>query len=758
MERITLDENQIRTAKNLGISQDFLRLLLMRRKEKKDIPSFLKPSLDDMCSPFSIDGMRQAVDRVKVAIEKKQKVLIFGDYDCDGIGAVSILVMFLRDKLDVTYFVPDRNKDGYGMSVDALSRQVKRKRPDLVITVDCGITAVDEVAYLKSEGIDAIVTDHHEPQSILPDCIIVDPKVKKEGFYDFCGAGVALKLVEGIAGREEMKKYLDIAAISTIADVVPLKKDNRIIAYYGLQKLNKEPRKFIKYLLDTDRLTSQDIMFRLAPRLNAAGRLNTATKSVELLLEDDPSVIRSIAESLNNDNAKRQEICEKVVREGKTMLKGIDFNTTRIIVLSSTDWEAGVLGIAAARLSEEFKCPAILFNEKDGVLKGSARSVKAVNIFELLTKLSDYFETFGGHAQAAGVTITKDKFDAFKKAIEKEVLENYSADEFLPQNDCDMLLDGEQDLLPFAKELEKLEPTGYGNPKPVFMLKGENFKFNRIGITKHVKCSLSSGLELVGFSKFDYCLGFTSGKVEICFTLGVNEYQNRLYPQGVISSLNATEIAIDEEESMITCVHQLENEGETTVESIDKNGILKLLEKPFGTCIVCFSQEEYENIKAQIPAVDGLPVNVATSKCLNPENCVVLTPAEVFDFSFFTNVVIAGKAFSSGYIKKIEEQAVNTFAFGDISINKIKISERLFREVYPEIRAMAMKNMRLTSFAKFYQQISAKVKITPFELSVICRTFASLRLIETTDRGIINITGVKSDLMKSPIYRNLIHD
>lgn len=758
MERITLDDNQIQIAKNLGISQDFLRLLLMRGIEEKDIPSFLNPSLDDMCSPFSIDGMRQAVDRVKVAIEKKQKVLIFGDYDCDGIGAVSILMMFLRDKLDVNYFVPDRNKDGYGMSVDALSRQVKRKRPDLVITVDCGITAVDEVAYLKSEGIDAIVTDHHEPQSVLPDCIIVDPKVKKEGFYDFCGAGVALKLVEGIAGKNEMKKYLDIAAISTIADVVPLKKDNRIIAYYGLKKLNSEPRKFIKYLLETERLTSQDIMFRLAPRLNAAGRLNTATKAVELLLEDDPSVIRSIAESLNRDNAKRQEICEKVVREGKEMLKGIDFNQTRIIILSSKDWEAGVLGIAAARLSEEFKCPAILFNEKDGVLKGSARSVKAVNIFELLTKLSDYFETFGGHSQAAGVTITKDKFDSFKKAIEKEVLENYSATEFLPKTECDMILDGGNDLLPFAKELEKLEPTGYGNPKPVFMLKGENFRFNRIGITKHVKCSLDSGLELVGFSKFDYCLGVTRGKVEICFTLGVNEYQNRLYPQGVISSLNATEIAIDEQESMITCVHQLENEGDATLENIEKDGILKLFEKPFGTAIVCFSQEEYEKIKREIPTVADLLVNVATSKCLNPENCVVLTPAEVFDFSFYTNVVIAGRAFSTGFIKKIKDQAVNVFAYGDVSINKVRISERLFREVYPEIRAMAMKNVRLTAFNKFYQQISSKVKLTPFELSVICRTFASLGLIEITDRGIINITGVKSDLNKSPIYRNIIHD
>ncbi|MBR2918960.1 MAG: DHH family phosphoesterase, partial [Clostridia bacterium] len=197
MERTALAPTQTAIARKLGLSDDFMRILAMRGLDTEDeILSFLRPSLDKMSSPFDIDGMREGAERIKRAILKREKVLIFGDYDCDGIGAISILMLYLRDKLDVKYFIPNRVTDGYGMNVDTLKSLISRRRPDLVITVDCGITASEEVEYLKGEGIDVIVTDHHEPQDVLPDCIVIDPKVKREGFYDFCGAGVALKLVE----------------------------------------------------------------------------------------------------------------------------------------------------------------------------------------------------------------------------------------------------------------------------------------------------------------------------------------------------------------------------------------------------------------------------------------------------------------------------------------------------------------------------------------------------------------------------------
>ena len=487
IERLPLDQNQKNIARDLGLSDDFMRILSMRGLAiEQEIISFLRPSFDKMSSPFDIDGMKEASDRIKLAIQRKEKVLIFGDYDCDGIGAISILMLYLRDKLDIQYFIPNRVTDGYGMNVDTLKSIITRRRPNLVITVDCGITAYEEVEYLKKEGIDVIVTDHHEPQEVLPDCIVVDPKVKRTGFYDFCGAGVALKVVEALAGREEIKKYLDVAAISTIADVVPLKDDNRIIAYYGLKQIATSPRKGIKTLLGTERVTSHDVMFKLAPRINAAGRLGSAMKTVDLFLEDDIFLLRNLCDELESDNAKRQAICETVVTEAKAMIHGTDFNKTGIIILAGENWEAGVLGIAAARIVEEFKFPAILFTKSGDCYKGSARSIKEVNLFEELSKFSHLFTAFGGHSQAAGVTLPISNFEEFKENINKEIMSKVDRGTFLPTFDYDMELDANTNLLPFAKELTLLEPTGYGNPEPSFLVKGD-FKFDRIGVSKHVK-------------------------------------------------------------------------------------------------------------------------------------------------------------------------------------------------------------------------------------------------------------------------------
>ena len=227
-QNFTLNDGQKKLAESLGVSETFLRLLLGRGFGSGEIGTYLHPSVEKMSSPCDIDGMDRAVARVREAIDKKQKILVYGDYDCDGICAVSVLVLYLRDKARVTYFIPDRNRDGYGLSVSALEKLIASQRPDLVITVDCGITAVEETEFLRAHGIDIIITDHHEPQKRIPNCIVLDPKIKRRGFCDYCGAGVALKLVEALGGREEACKYLDIVAIATVADVVPLIGDNRI--------------------------------------------------------------------------------------------------------------------------------------------------------------------------------------------------------------------------------------------------------------------------------------------------------------------------------------------------------------------------------------------------------------------------------------------------------------------------------------------------------------------------------------------------
>ena len=754
IERLPLDENQKNIARKLGLSDDFMRILAMRGLEgEQEILSFLRPSFDKMSSPFDIDGMKEAADRIKQAIQKKEKVLIFGDYDCDGIGAISILMLYLRDKLDVKYFIPNRITDGYGMNVETLKGIISRRRPNLVITVDCGITAYEEVEYLKGEGIDVIVTDHHEPQEILPNCIVVDPKVKRTGFYDFCGAGVALKLVEALAGREEIKNYLDVAAISTIADVVPLKDDNRIIAYYGLRQIATSPRKGIKTLLGTDKVTSHDVMFKLAPRINAAGRLGSAMKTVDLFLEDDIFLLRNLCDELESDNAKRQAICETVVSEVKSMIHGTDFNKTGIIILAGENWEAGVLGIAASRIVEEFKFPAILFTKSGDCYKGSARSIKEVNLFEALSKFSHLFTAFGGHSQAAGVTLPIANFEEFKEGINKEIMSVVDARAFLPTFDYDMELDANANLLPFAKELALLEPTGYGNPEPSFLVKGD-FKFDRIGVSKHVKCS-TKGIDLVGFGKFEYSLGSTRGERELNVTLGVNVYQNRQYAQGIIRTFKANGVSMSKEESTLINLHQLAYSGEVNVDEISIADTEKHLEKPFGTLIVCFSEDEYNAVCNKSEKIASLPMLVANARMLSPVNSVIVCPASNFEYSYYERVIFAGKPLSSGYFAHVKSVLKEMYTLGDCTPTKIDIDQNAFRVAFMEIRRMAQMKERLVDYKRLLAVLQPRAKINYIDLMIILDVFKELKLLSVSDKGIITVSNEKTDLEKSAIYRNV---
>lgn len=718
---------------------------------------YLHPSLDKLSSPYEIDGMKEAVERIKLAIKNKEKVLIYGDYDCDGICAISTLMLYLRDKLDVFYFIPDRNKDGYGISVEALDKILAYHSPKLVITVDTGITAIEEVEYLKSRGIETIVTDHHEPQERIPDCIVVDPKVARKGFYDLCGAGVALKLVEALGGREEAKKYLDIAAIATIADVVPLKQDNRIIAYYGLKQITTSPRKGVKMLLNQEKVSAQDVMFRLAPRMNAAGRLNSAMKVVGLFLENDYFLLRTLTDELARDNSARQELCEKAVERAKAQLAGTDFNDVGIIVLKNKDWEPGILGIACARLTEEFKRPTILFaNTDEGELRGSARSIPQVNIFETLCALSEYFTGFGGHAQAAGISMKEDRFDDFVKAANELILKTHDKHDFTHEICCEMELPIDMDFLSFAKELELMEPTGYQNPRPTFLVKGQGMRFDRIGFSQHVKY-VAPNIELMGFSKFAPCLSAKTGRADFEISLGVNAFQNRESAQGIIQTLQFEDIDVSEDEAVCMNLHQLSCEGEAHIESTDLKQLNEWLKAPFGTAIVCFSKQEYENLLGSCDSVRKLPVLIATTRCLNPENCVVVCPAECFDFSFFNRVVVAGNPLCEGYIAKLQKESNAIYALGDCSAKKIAVSKDTLRKVYKEIVNVTRRTPKLASPHKTYIAVCSGYKVKESTFMLALRIFDEVGTVRINEKGFAQISAKSVNLEDSIVYRNTQH-
>ncbi len=756
--RFPLTSENISLAKRLGISQDFLRLLLGRGMSEDSLYDYLHPSLDKLSSPYEIDGMKEAVARIEKAIKNKEKVLIYGDYDCDGICAISTLMLYLRDKLNVFYFIPDRNKDGYGISIEALEKILAYHSPKLVITVDTGITAIDEVEYLKSRGIETIVTDHHEPQDKIPDCIVVDPKVARKGFYDLCGAGVALKLVEALGGREEAKKYLDIVAIATIADVVPLKDDNRIIAYYGLKQITASPRKGVKMLLNQESVSATDVMFRLAPRMNAAGRLNSAMKVVGLFLENDYFLLRTLTDELARDNAARQELCEKAVDRAKAQLAGTDFNDDGIIILKNKDWEPGILGIACARLVEEFKRPTILFaNTDDGELRGSARSVPQVNIFETLCALSDYFTGFGGHAQAAGISMDESKFDDFVKAANELILSSHDKKEFTHEICCEMELPIDMDFLSFAKELELMEPTGYQNPRPAFLVKGQGLRFDRIGFSQHVKY-VAPNIELMGFSKFAPCLSARTGKVDFEISLGINAFQNRESAQGIIQSLQFEDIELDEDESVCMNLHQLSCAGSADLPKTDFKCVKEWLKEPFGTAIVCFSRSEYEELCSKDESIKALPVLIATPRCLNPENCVIVCPAQCFDFSFYNRVIVFGHPLCEGYLAKLQKETKALFALGDCSEKRISVSKDVLRKVYKEIVNVAHRTPKLASPHRAYVAVCSGYKVPQSVFMLALRIFDEVGTVKINEKGFLHISAKSVNLDDSIAYRNTDHE
>lgn len=754
MKDIMTEESM--AAKNAGVSVRFLHLLRGRGIADRDIPSFLHPSLDELSSPYAICGMKEAADRVRLALERKEKILIFGDYDCDGICAISILMLALRERADADYFIPNRLTDGYGMNVAVLKRIIARRRPDLIITVDCGITAVEEAEFLKSEGIDLVVTDHHEPQEDLPDCIIADAKlVRDSAAGDLCGTGVALQLVRALFG-DEYEKYLDICALATIADVVPLVGDNRIIAYHGLKACVASPRRGIKLLAGSENITSQDVMFRLAPRINAAGRLGSAMKAVGLFLDEDYFMLKTLAEELERDNVRRQEICEQVVAEAKLALRGIDFDRTRIIVLHSPRWEAGVLGIAAARLVEEFKCPAVLFSGEGEELKGSARSVKGVNIFDLLSRHSELYTTFGGHSQAAGVGLSASAFAQFKEAMEKDVRELCPPEDFLPREEYDMRLGADEDLLPLAKELELLEPTGYGNPRPVFMMEERGIKFERIGFGPHVKYT-GKGLELMGFSRYSGLCGITRGKTSFAFTLGVGCFRNRVYAQGVLRSVTANEINIDSAHSRMMCLGQLAFEGDKRAEKISVEKARGMAETLFGTAFLVFSEDEYRRLCSAIPKCAELPVYVGTQKWLNPASCVVFAPSREFDLSHYRRIIVAGRALSEGYVSHLAESAGECFSLFDDGCEPPYIPDTAIRNAFVAFDLMARRGEHTRTPAELAAAIRAQAKLSAEEYELSRLILSDLGLISVSDRGIISVSRQKTELSRSAYYRNTRH-
>jgi len=555
-------------SKTAGISSLLARILVNRGvKTPEAVNNFLYPSTVRLTDPFALPGMHAAVGRIKSAIKQQEKVFIHGDYDADGLTATAIVVAALRKAgLDPSYFVPHRMLHGYGFNKAAVD-EAARGGAGLIITVDCGINSFDAVTHAKAAGIDVVITDHHEPSRqrsanniqaegadkfILPGAAaVVNPKLSsaETAASNLSGAGIAFRLVqalarEGVLDEADAMSLADLAALGTVADVVPLTGDNRIIMKEGLRSINSADRPGIKALREicgpADREMKAGLLsFTVVPRINAAGRISDSRDVVRLLLTDSAVEAADLSLWLDRLNSERQQIEEDVYQEALSQFNGSEAGPA--IVLCGEGWHEGVLGIVASRIAEEFFKPTFVLSLQDGLAKGSARSVPSFDLCEGLACCSESLLSFGGHKQAAGLRLEAGKVKTFEKMMGDAVLKNAGGAEFAQQVEIDADIRIQDITFAVMKDLSLLEPYGFGNAEPVFGSKDLSITEQRIVGRNHLKMKLRekmSSVDAIGFDMGNLSNRLnTDDTVDVAFTPSVNEWNGRKSIQLVLKAI-----------------------------------------------------------------------------------------------------------------------------------------------------------------------------------------------------------------------------
>jgi single-stranded-DNA-specific exonuclease len=470
-------------AKDINVPESIAKVLVYRGIVDYDrAKEYFRPSLTQLHDPFLLDGMEAAVVRVLKAIENKEPMFVFGDYDVDGTNGAAMLFMFLRHcggKVD--YYIPDRLKEGYGISHQGIDRAVELG-VKLFIAIDCGITAVDQIEYATQEGLDVVICDHHEAGQTLPNALAVLDPIKPGDTYPFkslSGCGVGFKLIQALARRmgddSLVVPFLDFVTLASTADIVPLTGENRVLVKIGLQSINTSPRPGIKALIESAGLrlgsiTTGQIVFALAPRINAVGRLGDATRAVRLLTSEDPEEAQALAQVLEEENRNRRRIDEDTFADAQQLAEEcLDLDTDPAIVLHQEHWHPGVVGIVASRMVERYYKPSIMMATVDGVAKGSARSVSGFDIYEALKRCEDKLLQFGGHKYAAGVTVDLARLDEFRDAFNAAVKELMKEEMKTPEIRIDLEI-AFQEITPwFIKLLREFAPFGPNNTRPTFL-------------------------------------------------------------------------------------------------------------------------------------------------------------------------------------------------------------------------------------------------------------------------------------------------
>lgn len=534
-------------AAELNIDTVLANLLVQRGITDYDAAKrFFRPSLDLLHDPFLMKDMDKAVSRIERAIRDKEKILVYGDYDVDGTTAVALVFSFLKKHTtnEVSYYIPDRYSEGYGISFQGIDH-AKENGFSLIIALDCGIKAVDKVGYANSLGVDFIICDHHRPGSQLPDAIaILDPK-REDCTYPYdelCGCGVGFKLVQAFAQKNnidfaELVELLDLTAISIASDLVPITGENRILCYFGLQQINKSPRKGIKAILSLANIkrevTVNELVFAVGPRINAAGRLESGRNAVELLVSDNDGHATESGQNINITNTERRNLDITITQHALEMIEqSVEYKSRKSTVLYHPDWHKGVVGIVASRLTEKYYRPTIVLTESNGKATGSARSVKDFDVYDAIEACSDLLEQFGGHKYAAGLTLKIENVEAFQKRFEEVVSTTIEEHMLTPEIEIDSELELHQISPKFFNVLKQFSPFGPGNMSPVFVTKHLIDKgYVRIVGNNHLKMDVQSAMNpresfaAIGFGQGEHFNNVLAKKIfSACYAIEENSF------------------------------------------------------------------------------------------------------------------------------------------------------------------------------------------------------------------------------------------
>lgn len=743
-------------AEECGLLQQTVKILYGRGfTDRESIKKFINPSRSHFISPFKMSGMDEAVGLITRARDEGWVVVVYGDYDADGVCASTIMKRALEDfGIDAVNYIPER-REGYGLNKTAIDEIFEEYFPQLFITVDCGISCSEEVEYIKEQGAEVIVTDHHELPDKIPDCICINPKFNDGYIYDnLCGAGVALKVGVALNG-ESAYRYLDFAAIATVADSVPLTGENRDIVAEGLKLINASPRScYSQFLTKNDSsVTAQTIAFGIAPKINAAGRMGDARSALNLFTAIDENVIFDLSSKLTAYNIERQKYCDDLYLSAKQKLKERGAYG-KVIMLCDESWNTGFVGIVAARLADEYARPALLFVRNNDMLKGSARSVENVNIFEALKSCEALIAEFGGHAQAAGVNIQAENFEKLEAALNEYLGERYSAEDF----EHNVYVSGtltSQCSARFAKELEMLEPYGVGNRRPMFEVEEGALDVKLIKpLSTHISAK-SEFIELLYFggAGFTYLMESRAPK-KLIFEYNVSTFRGKEYVKGYVRDIICNRTAGG------SCVNEIAVNGIATLanSAVNCNITQKTSEEieslmcggNYGTVFIA---SEYSTL-SRYKNAENLPVELFRLTSHNLADTVLISPQSEVDLSGFKRIVFLDAPVLGVRLPSLEGKEV--IICSDIKgynfIKDVSSERETLLKIFSAVSANA---------SNIVGSDSAEVALkngfgfAPPQIAFALEVFKQLSLVSFENGRLTVRRGVKTELSNSELYKSV---